>query len=521
MDPNVPDDTVPNRSVPDLSVSSPGLPTTLYGRVVRLAFAAGFLIMLGIVAASVWLARVNEADLTDVAHTQQIRALTGDLLEALISAETGQRGYLLTQKDSYLGPYNHAMARVPGLLADLQTETGGGPDIDAWRALIRAKLAELTQTLRLAQAGHRDEAMAIVDSGRGQSLMDQARAFAGKLASRQRDALNADLARSHANAEALVAIDSSAFLVLALLTVFATVNVNRYVNGLAQARAALESANAELEAGRDRLEQAVALRTASLTQANEEIQRFAYIISHDLRAPLLNIIGFTAELENATSRLNTFVTNHISANDITIPEDVRTASEEDLPEAIRFIQTSTAKMDRLINAILRLSREGRRVLVPERLDMNAVLNNVIDSVRHQVEAADAALQVGPMTPIICDRIAVEQIFSNLVENALKYLVDSRPGKITLASTREGSLMRYDITDNGRGIAARDMERIFELFRRAGTQDRPGEGIGLAHVKALVRRLGGTIECHSTLGQGTTFSVRLPVVLAYSGVGSPS
>ena len=75
--------------------------------------------------------------------------------------------------------------------------------------------------------------------------------------------------------------------------------------------------------------------------------------------------------------------------------------------------------------------------------------------------------------------------------------------------------RLTITDNGRGIAAQDMERVFELFRRAGTQDRPGEGIGLAHVRALVRRLGGSIDCTSTPGKGSTFAVRLPVVLAHS------
>jgi signal transduction histidine kinase len=144
---------------------------------------------------------------------------------------------------------------------------------------------------------------------------------------------------------------------------------------------------------------------------------------------------------------------------------------------------------------------------------------VIDSVRHQVDAADVDVRVAPMTPIVSDRIAVEQIFSNLVENALKYLLDDRPGRISIASTREGMMIRYDITDNGRGIAARDMERIFELFRRAGTQDRPGEGIGLAHVKALVRRLGGSIACRSTLGEGSVFSVRLPVVLMHAADGS--
>jgi signal transduction histidine kinase len=333
---------------------------------------------------------------------------------------------------------------------------------------------------------------------------------------RQRVALNADLQRSKTSARNLVAIDTLAFVVLALLTVFVTASVNRYVAGLANARAALQAANAELEAGRDRLEQAVLERTADLTQANEEIQRFAYIISHDLRAPLLNIIGFTSELENATSRLNSFVTEHIAASDVAIPETVRLASEEDLPEAIGFIQTSTAKMDRLINAILRLSREGRRVLVPEHLDMNGLLKNVVDSVRHQVATADAEVTLGTIPPIVCDRIAIEQIFSNLVENALKYLQDGRPGQIAITSRREGRMVCVEVADNGRGIAARDMERVFELFRRAGVQDRPGEGIGLAHVKALVRRLGGTIECTSTLGEGSVFAVRLPVVLAHIG-----
>jgi signal transduction histidine kinase len=482
----------------------------------RLAFAAGFLIMLAIVGGSVWLARGNESNLSDAARTQDIRALTVDLLDAVTNAETGQRGYLLTGKDGYLAPYRQSVKTVPLILRQLETETSNGAEFAAWRDAITAKMAELAETVQLAQAGRRDEAMAIVQSDRGKNTMDVARAIAKTMTDRQRVALNADLQRSKTSARNLVAIDTLAFVVLALLTVFVTASVNRYVAGLANARAALQAANAELEAGRDRLEQAVLERTADLTQANEEIQRFAYIISHDLRAPLLNIIGFTSELENATSRLNSFVTEHIAASDVAIPETVRLASEEDLPEAIGFIQTSTAKMDRLINAILRLSREGRRVLVPEHLDMNGLLKNVVDSVRHQVATADAEVTLGTIPPIVCDRIAIEQIFSNLVENALKYLQDGRPGQIAITSRREGRMVCVEVADNGRGIAARDMERVFELFRRAGVQDRPGEGIGLAHVKALVRRLGGTIECTSTLGEGSVFAVRLPVVLAHIG-----
>jgi signal transduction histidine kinase len=111
---------------------------------------------------------------------------------------------------------------------------------------------------------------------------------------------------------------------------------------------------------------------------------------------------------------------------------------------------------------------------------------------------------------------VDQVFSNLIDNALKYLVDGRPGKIAVLGRREAGMVVITVQDNGRGIASRDLERVFELFRRAGNQDRPGEGIGLAHVKALVRRLGGTIECTSNLGEGSVFSVRLPGVLTHAG-----
>jgi signal transduction histidine kinase len=496
----------------------------LYGFMERLALGAGAVIMLGIVAASVWLSIDNEARLQDAAATQQIRAETVDLLQTVTDAETGQRGYLLTGKAYYLQPYQAAAAHAPTMLDQLAGKIGTDPLYDALKRDITEKLAELAQTISLVQAGRREDALAIVESDHGQILMDKVRTLSGSLTDRQRVALVQDLHGSRRGASAVVLIDTVAFVLLALLSVFVTGSVNRTVQRLRQTRAALESsntalaaANTELQSGRDRLEAAVQERTAELTLANEEIQRFAYIVSHDLRAPLLNIIGFTSELQAATATLNDFVHTQAGAGGLTVPEDVRAASEEDLPEAIRFIQTSTAKMDRLINAILRLSREGRRVLVPEQLDMQTLLGAAIDSVRHQAEATGAEITLGPVPAIVSDRIAIDQVFSNLIDNALKYLVDGRPGRIAVEGRREGRLVVITVRDNGRGIAPRDMVRVFELFRRAGNQDRPGEGIGLAHVKALVRRLGGAIECDSVLGEGSVFSVRLPTYLTHGGI----
>ncbi len=515
---------MPDSAVPQPDSTAAARPDSLYGRFERLALAAGAVIMLGIVAASVWLSIDNETRLQDAASTQEIRADTVDLLQTITDAETGQRGYLLTGKAYYLTPYNAAVARAPAMLNRLGAKIGSEPLYAALKRDITEKLAELAHTVSLAQAGRHEDALAIVESDHGQHLMDEVRTLSQRMTDRQRLALSQDLQGSRRGARAVVLVDTVAFVLLALLTGFVTNSVGRTVQRLRRTRAALETshialeaANAELQSGRDRLEVAVRERTAELTLANEEIQRFAYIVSHDLRAPLLNIIGFTSELETATATLNNFVHTQAGAGGLAVPEDVRAASEADLPEAIRFIQTSTAKMDRLINAILRLSREGRRVLVPEQLDMQALLASAIDSVRHQAEAVGAEITLGPVPAIVSDRIAIDQVFSNLIDNALKYLVEGRQGRIGIEGRREGRLVVITVRDNGRGIAARDMERVFELFRRAGNQDRPGEGIGLAHVKALVRRLGGAIECESVLGEGSVFSVRLPVYLTHGGI----
>ncbi|MCJ2062705.1 ATP-binding protein [Methylobacterium sp. J-088] len=240
---------------------------------------------------------------------------------------------------------------------------------------------------------------------------------------------------------------------------------------------------------------------AELRESNEEIQRYAYIVSHDLRAPLVNVMGFTSELEATRHEVQAALAGQPQAERI----------DTDFGEALSFIKAAVNRMEGLIAAILKLSREGRRQFRPERLDMTTLLHDLSDAHRHQAEAARAVVTIAPDLPsIVADRLAIEQIFSNLLDNAIKYLDPSRPGQIAVTAQSAGPRgICFSVTDNGRGIAERDHARVFELFRRSGTQDRPGEGIGLAHVKALVRSFGGRIEIRSQLGVGTTFSVTLP------------
>jgi signal transduction histidine kinase len=292
-------------------------------------------------------------------------------------------------------------------------------------------------------------------------------------------------------------------IVIAVMGVSVWTALN-YTKDLVAAREEVEALNADLE---DRVNE----RTEELVRANEEIQRFAYIVTHDLRAPLVNIMGFTSELDETMQSIQKYVLAEGGTLEEHEIHEARQAASEDLPEAIGFIRSSTKKMDGLINAILRISRDGRRPLKPETIEMGELLQATADTVAHQVAETDGEISVEEeLPPIVSDRLSLEQIFGNLIDNAVKYRAKDRPLRITLTSRQmPGRRVAIDVTDNGRGIAPQDHQRVFDLFRRSGTQDQPGEGIGLAHVRTLVRALGGDIVLASEPDKGATFTVILP------------
>jgi signal transduction histidine kinase len=291
---------------------------------------------------------------------------------------------------------------------------------------------------------------------------------------------------------------------------------------------ARDEAEARLRDNNLNLEATVDERTADLREANDEIQRFAYIVSHDLRSPLVNIMGFTSELEELRGDIFRRVASlaRAASPEPLAPENATDSAEpalegadrqlsEDFGEALGFIKSSIAKMDRLITAILNLTREGRREFQPERIDTRELIEAIVTTVAHQAAEAEAQIRIEPLPNLVSDRLALEQIFSNLIDNALKYLKPGVPGDIQIRGRTKLGFAIYEVIDNGRGIDPRDHQRIFELFRRAGTQDKPGQGIGLAHVRALVRRLGGTMSVASEPNNGSTFTITLPVQWAAS------
>jgi signal transduction histidine kinase len=370
----------------------------------------------------------------------------------------------------------------------------------------------MDRSIVLANSGRIGEAVSVIRTGEGKLLMDEMRAEIAAIDTVQATRTATLRQKSERGARITLAVNAVAMLLILLLALVIGWMVRRYVGEIQGARDIVHRLNADLETK-------VRDRTYALSRANEEIQRFAYIVSHDLRAPLVNVMGYTAELEEAGKVID----RQMSAVETTAPKLVEkealTAVREDMPEAIGFIRASTAKMDRLINAILKLSRDGRRSLVPEVLDMTGMARAIADSVHHQTADAHAEIVIEPLPPLESDRMSIEQIFGNLVDNAVKYLEPSRAGRIVVSGETEGpDWVVYRVKDNGRGVSGRDHERVFELFRRAGRQDRPGEGLGLAFVRNSVRRLGGVITLESELGEGSTFTLKFPTRLVLTEAG---
>jgi signal transduction histidine kinase len=264
-----------------------------------------------------------------------------------------------------------------------------------------------------------------------------------------------------------------------------------------------------LQEAHDKLEARVKERTADLQAANEELKTFAYMVSHDLRAPLVNIRGFAGELVLALEVIHSALKKVLPHLSETQQQGVITAFEEEIPEALGFINSSVNRMNDFINAILKLSRLGRRELILEPLNMVTLVNTTLETLAHQIEKRQVKVTVGSLPNVVTDRTSMEQILTNILMNAVLYLDPARPGELEITGERGASETVFHVRDNGRGIEESDLQKIFELFRRVGKQDVPGEGMGLAYVRTLVRRFGGRIWCESNVGEGTIFSFTVP------------
>jgi signal transduction histidine kinase len=484
-----------------------------------LLLAAGLVVLTIISAGSVYLVNKAREDARWVVRTVEVENQISLAQLQLRRAESAQRGFLSTLLPDFQTDFDDAASQLSPALTRLSQLTSDNPVqkrlVDEMLPLSNQRIEEFRKTIELARTQRIDDAAQIVREGVGRDAMKHIDDLASQMRAEE-DRLfvlrttNAD--RSQTLAASLTWIGSGFVVVLAGISIFL---VRRSARARDEAEAMLRDNNLNLEATVDE-------RTADLREANNEIQRFAYIVSHDLRSPLVNIMGFTSELEQLRADIFRRIAqlSHAAATAPAAPvaaggvepdlEGQDRQLSQDFSEALVFIKSSIAKMDRLISAILNLTREGRREFEPVRIDTRELIEGIVATVAHQAAEAEAQIRISPLPEIVSDRLALEQIFSNLIDNALKYLKPGVPGDISVRGRTKLGFAIFEIADNGRGIDPKDHQRIFELFRRAGTQDKPGQGIGLAHVRAMVRRLGGTMSVQSELNSGSTFTITLPI-----------
>jgi signal transduction histidine kinase len=476
-------------------------------------------VLVAVSALSVILVNRAREDNDWVVHTLEVENQISTLLLRIRTTESAARGYLLTEEQRFLDEYQATAASVHSDIDQLLKLAGDNAvqidNSNQLRQPVQARLDEFEKAIGFAKRQDTAGGIAMLrtsDSGEAVQRIDE---IAGRMRGEE-ERLFAQRTTTADRTERLASIvtvtGSSLVILLGGISVFL---VRRSTRARDKAEAQLRDNNLNLEATVDE-------RTADLREANDEIQRFAYIVSHDLRSPLVNIMGFTSELEELRAdifkRIGSLRLAAISApppkadgGDVEGSLDAEDKQLlEGFSEALEFIKSSIAKMDRLITAILNLTREGRREFEPVMIDTRELIEAIVTTVAHQASEAQAEIRIEPLPEITSDRLALEQIFSNLIDNALKYLKPGVPGDISVRGRTKLGYAIFEITDNGRGIDPKDHQRIFDLFRRAGLQDKQGQGIGLAHVRTLVRRLGGTMSVASELDKGSTFTVTLPI-----------
>src|SRR5450755_213050 len=488
-----------------------------------LLLAAGFLVLVAISASSVIFVDRAREDSAWVIHTVEVENQISTVLLEIRRAESSVRGYLLTSEPQFLSEHEAAVAGILPDIDKLLKLTGDNKvQIEAARQLrpaVELRLAEFGRAVDFVRQKDIAGGIAMLRGGNADSVRTISDVTATMRAEEERLFASRTVLADRSQRIASVVTIAGSGLVIALAGV-SILLVRRSARARDDAEARLRDNNVNLETTVDE-------RTADLREANSEIQRFAYIVSHDLRSPLVNIMGFTSELEELCTdifkRIATLGRAPASASPVPLiageNEPVLDGEDrqlsQDFTEALGFIKSSIAKMDRLISAILNLTREGRREFEPVRIETRELIEGIVATVAHQAAEAEAQIRIEPLPDIVSDRLALEQIFSNLIDNALKYLKPGVPGDISVRGRTKLGFAIFEIADNGRGIDPKDHQRIFDLFRRAGTQDKPGQGIGLAHVRALVRRLGGTMSVASELHNGSAFTITLPIAWASS------
>lgn len=239
---------------------------------------------------------------------------------------------------------------------------------------------------------------------------------------------------------------------------------------------------------REQAEEAMAKQNAELERSNTELERFAYVASHDLQEPLRMVSGYTQ----------------------LIAKRYKGKLDSDADEFIAYAVDGAARMQRLINDLLIYSRVGSKGKPFELTNCETVFEEAVNNLQVAIEEKGAVITHEPLPVIKADKTQMIQLFQNLIGNSIKFKGDEPP-KLHINAIQKNNEWLFSVKDNGIGIDTKYSERIFVIFQRLHTREEyPGTGIGLAICKKIVERHGGRIWIESTTGKGSTFYFTIPI-----------
>ena len=237
----------------------------------------------------------------------------------------------------------------------------------------------------------------------------------------------------------------------------------------------------------------------------QELEQVLYVTSHDLRSPLVNIQGYTDEIIYSIEKLKKYFDKMEVPSEIR--DEINEIIDDDLPESKKFILAGVTKMHALIGGLLKLSRLGRIEIELVKLDMNGLIKDVLSNFKFKCKSENIKLEISDLPPGIGDYAQINMVFSNLIDNALKFLDPERPGLIGISGYEDDDKSVYCIEDNGIGIAPEYKDKIFEIFHQLAPSIE-GEGLGLSIVRMVLEKNEGLIRVESEKGRGSKFSVIL-------------